>query len=140
MIWLYIFTAVLLGIIAGFGYYLVTKDSFGMSNEFNELVAALRDVKKKALYIGLFAGLLWPLGLVVVAVAVMTMAASGKSVEELESMASTDNYKNEDLDLTNHNIVLDEEPRETLQDTLMDEQATWIDMNALPEKEQKTEN
>lgn len=138
MIWMYIFAAVMFGLIAGFGYYLVTKDSFNMNEELNTLVAELRGVKKRALVIGILCGVFWVITVFVVAIALVVMAYMGKSMEEIENSAGTMH----NVDLTNHNIVLDEAPKDTIEVDLADEQAAWIDLNAETEvnKEPSTEN
>lgn len=138
MIWMYIFAAVMFGLIAGFGYYLVTKDSFNMNEELNTLVAELRGVKKRALVIGILCGVFWVITVFVVAIALVVMACMGKSMEEIENSAGTMH----NVDLTNHNIVLDEAPKDTIEVDLADEQAAWIDLNAETEvnKEPSTEN
>lgn len=138
MIWMYIFAAVMFGLIAGFGYYLVTKDSFNMNEELNTLVAELRGVKKRALVIGILCGVFWVITVFVVAIALVVMACMGKSMEEIENSAGTMH----NVDLSNHNIVLDEAPKDTIEVDLADEQAAWIDLNAETEvnKEPSTEN
>lgn len=138
MIWMYIFAAVMFGLIAGFGYYLVTKDSFNMNEELNTLVAELKGVKKRALVIGVLCGVFWVITVFVVAIALVVMACMGKSMEEIENSAGTMH----NVDLTNHNIVLDEAPKDTIEVDLADEQAAWIDLNAETEenKEPSTEN
>lgn len=137
MIWMYIFAAVMFGLIAGFGYYLVTKDSFNMNEELNTLVAELKGVKKRALVIGVLCGVFWVITVFVVAIALVVMACMGKSMEEIENSAGTMH----NVDLTNHNIVLDEAPKDTIEVDLTDEQAAWIDLNAETEvnKEPSTE-
>lgn len=137
MIWMYIFAAVMFGLIAGFGYYLVTKDSFNMNEELNTLVAELKGVKKRALVIGVLCGVFWVITVFVVAIALVVMACMGKSMEEIENSAGTMH----NVDLTNHNIVLDEAPKDTIEVDLADEQAAWIDLNAETEvnKEPSTE-
>lgn len=138
MIWMYIFAAVMFGLIAGFGYYLVTKDSFNMNEELNTLVAELKGVKKRALVIGVLCGVFWIITVFVVAIALVVMACMGKSMEEIENSAGTMH----NVDLTNHNIILDEAPKDTIEVDLADEQAAWIDLNAETEvnKEPSTEN
>ena len=135
---MYIFAAVMFGLIAGFGYYLVTKDSFNMNEELNTLVAELKGVKKRALVIGVLCGVFWVITVFVVAIALVVMACMGKSMEEIENSAGTMH----NVDLTNHNIVLDEAPKDTIEVDLADEQAAWIDLNAetAVNKEPSTEN
>lgn len=129
MIWCYIVIAMFIGIIAGFGYYEVTRSELKLNYEMQELVMMLRNTKRNSILIGVVVGLLWPLTLVVLA-AVLTLVAMAPNRFNDNPFDTAKEPKN--VDLTNHNIVLDErdEANATADDT-----ATWIDLNAVDEAE-----
>lgn len=129
MIWCYIVIAMFIGIIAGFGYYEGTRSKLKLNYEMQELVMMLRNTKRNSILIGVVVGLLWPLTLVVLA-AVLTLVAMAPNRFNDNPFDTAKEPKN--VDLTNHNIVLDErdEANATADDT-----ATWIDLNAVDEAE-----
>ena len=128
MIWCYIVIAMFIGIIAGFGYYEVTRSELKLNYEMQELVMMLRNTKRNAIIIGVIVGPIWPLALVILAAVLVLVSVSPKTFND-----PFDNAKeSKDLDLTNHNIVLDK-PAET--NAVVDDTATWIDLNEMDETE-----
>lgn len=128
MIWTYIIIAMFIGIIAGFGYYEVTRSELKLNYEMQELVMMLRNTKRNAILIGVIVGLVWPLTLVVLAaVLVLVAMAPNKFNEPFDTAKEPKN-----VDLTNHNIVLDEQDEPNV---ISDDTATWIDLNKVDEAE-----
>lgn len=128
MIWCYIVIAMFIGIIAGFGYYEVTRSELKLNYEMQELVMMLRNTKRNAILIGIIVGAIWPLTLVVLAaVLVLVAMAPNRFNDPFDTAVETKN-----VDLTNHNIVLDK-PAES--NTVVDDTATWIDLNEMDETE-----
>jgi hypothetical protein len=134
MIWCYIVIAMFIGIIAGFGYYEVTRSELKLNYEMQELVMMLRNTKRNAILIGVIVGAIWPLTLVVLAaVLILVSTAPSKFNDPFDNARETN-----DVDLTNHNIVLDK-PAES--NVVVDNTATWIDLNAVDEvKSDNTED
>ena len=60
MIWYYIVIAMFVGIIAGFGYYDVTKSELKLDYEMQKLILMLRNTKRNAIFIGVIVGAVWP--------------------------------------------------------------------------------
>ena len=129
MIWCYIVIAMFIGIIAGFGYYEGTRSKLKLNYEMQELVMMLRNTKRNSILIGVVVGLLWPLTLVVLA-AVLTLVAMAPNRFNDNPFDTAKEPKN--VDLTNHNIVLDERDEAN---AIADDTATWIDLNAVDEAE-----
>ena len=129
MIWCYIVIAIFIGIIAGFGYYDVTRSDLKFSYEMNELIMKLRNTKRNAIFIGVIVGAIWPLVLTVLATILIIVALAPKVFNE-----SIDNVKeSNDLNLTNHNIVLDKQVESNV--VVDDDTATWIALNDVDETE-----
>lgn len=128
MIWCYIVIAMFIGIIAGFGYYEVTRSELKLNYEMQELVMMLRNTKRNAILIGVIVGAIWLLALVVLAAVLILVSMSPKTFND--PFDTTGETKN--VDLTNHNIVLDNQVEAK---TLVDDTATWIDLNELDETE-----
>lgn len=114
MIWYYIIVAVIVGIIAGFGYYFNDKSYLkNMCYEKQELASMLRKSKRNAIIIGVIVGVVWPLILIVLAACLIfvSMVLTIYLVSYLlpHTAKETKKVENaENVDLTNHNIVLDE--------------------------------
>lgn len=126
MIWCYIVIAMFIGIIAGFGYYEVTRSELKLNYEMQELVMMLRNTKRNAILIGVIVGAIWPLTLVVLAaVLILVSTAPDRFNDPFDNARET-----KDVDLTNHNIVLD---KPTESNVVVDDTATWIDLNAVDE-------
>ena len=117
MIWYYIIVAVIIGIIAGFGYYFNDKSYLkNMGYEKQELASMLRKSKRNAIIIGVIVGVVWPLILIVLAACLIFVSMvltiylvsyllphTAKETKKVEKVENAEN-----VDLTNHNIVLDE--------------------------------
>ena len=117
MIWYYIIVAVIIGIIAGFGYYFNDKSYLkNMGYEKQELTSMLRKLKRNAIIIGVIVGVVWPLILIVLAACLIFVSMvltiylvsyllphTAKETKKVEKVENAEN-----VDLTNHNIVLDE--------------------------------
>ena len=65
MIWCYIIISMFIGIIAGVGYYEVTRSELRLNYELKELVMMLGKTKRNAILIGVIVGIIWPLTLMV---------------------------------------------------------------------------
>jgi hypothetical protein len=129
MIWCYIVIAMFIGIIAGLGYYEVTRSELKLNYEMQELVMMLRNTKRNAILIGVIVGAIWPLALVVLAAVLILVSMSPKTFNDpFDTAGETKN-----VDLTNHNIVLDK-PAES-KNVVVDDTATWIDLNEMDETE-----
>jgi hypothetical protein len=129
MIWCYIVIAMFIGIIAGFGYYEVTRSELKLNYEMQELVMMLRNTKRNAILIGVIVGAIWPLTLVVLAaVLILVSTAPSKFNDSFDNARETN-----DGDITIHNIVLDK-PAES-KNVVVDDTATWIDLNEMDETE-----
>lgn len=128
MIWCYIVIAMFIGIIAGFGYYEVNKSELKLNYEMQELVMMLRNTKRNSVLIGVIVGLLWPLTLVVLAAVLILVAVAPNRFNDPFDTAK----EPKNVDLTNHNIVLDEQDETNV---IADDTATWIDLNAVDEPE-----
>ena len=122
MIWYYIIIAMFIGIIAGFGYYDVTKSELKLNYEMQKLVLMLRNTKRNAIFIGVIVGAIWPLALVILATVLIFVLMSPNTINDLADIANEPN----NVDLTNHNIVLDEQDEAHVID---DYAAAWIDLN-----------
>ena len=128
MIWCYIVIAMFIGIIAGFGYYEVTRSDLKLNYEMQELVMMLRNTKRNSILIGVVVGLLWPLTLVVLAAVLILVAVAPNRFSDPFDTAK----EPKNVDITNHNIVLDERDEAN---AIADDTATWIDLNAVDEAE-----
>ena len=128
MIWCYIVITMIIGIIAGFGYYEVTRSELNLNYELKEVVMMLRNTKRNAIFIGVIVGAIWPLVLTVLATILIIVALAPKIFNE-----SIYNVKeSNDLNLTNHNIVLDKQVESNV---VVDDTATWIALNDVDETE-----
>ena len=126
--WCYIVITMIIGIIAGFGYYEVTRSELNLNYELKEVVMMLRNTKRNAIFIGVIVGAIWPLVLTVLATILIIVALAPKIFNE-----SIDNVKeSNDLNLTNHNIVLDKQVESNV---VVDDTATWIALNDVDETE-----
>ena len=132
MIWYYIIVAVIIGIIAGFGYYFNNKSYLkNMGYEKQELASMLRKSKRNAIIIGVIVGVVWPLILIVLAACLIfvSMVLTIYLVSYLlpHTAKETKKVENvENVDLTNHNIVLDEYKDVNV---VKDDTAKWTDLN-----------
>ena len=132
MIWYYIIVAVIIGIIAGFGYYFNNKSYLkNMGYEKQELASMIRKSKRNAIIIGVIVGVVWPLILIVLAACLIFVSLvltiylvsyllphTAKETKKVENL--------ENVDLTNHNIVLDECKDVNV---VKDDTAKWTDLN-----------
>ena len=131
MIWYYIIVAVIIGIIAGFGYYFNNKSYLkNMGYEKQELASMLRKSKRNAIIISVIVGVVWPLILIVLAACLIfvSMVLTIYLVSYLlpHTAKETKKVENvENVDLTNHNIVLDEYKDVNV----VDDAAKWTDLN-----------
>ena len=128
MIWYYIIIAMFIGIIAGFGYYDVTKSELKLNYEMQKLVLMLRNTKRNAIFIGFIVGVVWPLALVILAMVLIFVSMSPNTINDLSDTAN----EPKNVDLTNHNIVLDEQ-NEAHVIVMDDYAAEWIDLNEVNE-------
>lgn len=127
--WCYIVITMIIGIIAGFGYYEVTRSELNLNYELKEVVMMLRNTKRNAIFIGVIVGAIWPLVLTVLATILIIVALAPKVFNE-----SIYNVKeSNDLNLTNHNIVLDKQVESNV--VVDDDTATWISLNDVDETE-----
>lgn len=127
--WCYIVITMIIGIIAGFGYYEVTRSELNLNYELKEVVMMLRNTKRNAIFIGVIVGAIWPLVLTVLATILIIVALAPKVFNE-----SIYNVKeSNDLNLTNHNIVLDKQVESNV--VVDDDTATWIALNDVDETE-----
>lgn len=129
MIWYYIIVAVIIGIIAGFGYYFNNKSYLkNMGYEKQELASMLRKSKINAIIIGVIVGVVWPLILIVLAACLIfvSMVLTIYLVSYLLPHTTKETKKVENVDLTNHNIVLDEYKDVNV---VNDDTAKWTDLN-----------
>ena len=131
MIWYYIIIAMFIGIIAGFGYYDVTKSELKLNYEMQKLVLMLRNTKRNAIFIGVIVGAVWPLALVILATVLIFVLMSPNTINDLADIAN----EPKNVDLTNHNIVLDEHDEARVMDNCT---AAWIDLNG--ENEEKSDD
>ena len=127
MIWCYIVIAIFIGIIAGFGYYDVTRSDLKFSYEMNELIMKLRNTKRNAIFVGVIVGAIWPWSLIILAAVLIIVSMDTNTCNDTFDTA----IETKDLDLTNHNIVLDEQDKSKVED--VDDTATWIDLNEIDE-------
>ena len=127
MIWCYIVIAIFIGIIAGFGYYDVTRSDLKFSYEMNELIMKLRNTKRNAIFVGVIVGAIWPWSLIILAAILIIVSMDTNTCNDTFDTA----IETKDLDLTNHNIVLNEQDKSTVED--VDDTATWIDLNEIDE-------
>ena len=128
MIWCYIIISMFIGIIAGVGYYEVTRSELRLNYELKELVMMLRNTKRNAILIGVIVGIIWPLTLMVLTSVLVLVAIVPNTFNE--PFVTVKDLKN--VDLTNHNIVLDEKDEENV---VVDDTATWIALNDVDETE-----
>ena len=127
MIWCYIVIAIFIGIIAGFGYYDVTRSDLKFSYEMNELIMKLRNTKRNAIFVGVIVGAIWPWSLIILAAVLIIVSMDTNTCNDTFDTA----IETKDLDLTNHNIVLNEKDKSKVED--VDDTATWIDLNEIDE-------
>ena len=127
MIWCYIVIAIFIGIIAGFGYYDVTRSDLKFSYEMNELIMKLRNTKRNAIFVGVIVGAIWPWSLIILAAILIIVSMDTNTGNDTFDTA----IETKDLDLTNHNIVLNEQDKSKVED--VDDTATWIDLNEIDE-------
>ena len=127
MIWCYIVIAIFIGIIAGFGYYDVTRSDLKFSYEMNELIMKLRNTKRNAIFVGVIVGAIWPWSLIILAAVLIIVSMDANTCNDTFDTA----IETKDLDLTNHNIVLNEKDKSKVED--VDDAATWIDLNEIDE-------
>ena len=127
MIWCYIVIAIFIGIIAGFGYYDVTRSDLKFSYEMNELIMKLRNTKRNAIFVGVIVGAIWPWSLIILAAVLIIVSMDTNTRNDTFDTA----IETKDLDLTNHNIVLNEQDKSKVEDA--DDTATWIDLNEIDE-------
>ena len=127
MIWCYIVIAIFIGIIAGFGYYDVTRSDLKFSYEMNELIMKLRNTKRNAIFVGIIVGAIWPWSLIILAAILIIVSMDTNTGNDTFDTA----IETKDLDLTNHNIVLNEQDKSKVED--VDDTATWIDLNEIDE-------
>ena len=127
MIWCYIVIAIFIGIIAGFGYYDVTRSDLKFSYEMNELIMKLRNTKRNAIFVGVIVGAIWPWSLIILAAVLIIVSMDANTCNDTFDTA----IETKDLDLTNHNIVLNEKDKSKVED--VDDTATWIDLNEIDE-------
>ena len=127
MIWCYIVIAIFIGIIAGFGYYDVTRSDLKFSYEMNELIMKLRNTKRNAIFVGVIVGAIWPWSLIILAAVLIIVSMDTNTCNDTFDTA----IETKDLDLTNHNIVLNEQDKPKVED--VDDTATWIDLNEIDE-------
>ena len=138
MIWYYIIVAVIIGIIAGFGYYFNDKSYLkNMGYEKQELASMLRKLKRNAIIIGVIVGVVWPLILIVLAACLIfvSMVLTIYLVSYLlpHTAKETKKVENvENVNLTNHNIVLDEYKDVNV---VNDDTAKWTDLNKVDKAE-----
>lgn len=121
MIWYYIVIAMFVGIIAGFGYYDVTKSELKLDYEMQKFVLMLRNTKRNAIFIGVIVGAIWPLALIILAMALVFVSMSPITINDLVDTTS----ELHNVDLTNHNIVLDEHDKVNV----VDDVAECINLN-----------
>ena len=134
MIWCYIIIAILIGIIAGFGYYEVTKSELKLNYETQDIVPMLKNARKKAFLISVTVGVVWPLSLVVLAALLVLVSMNPKSFDyPFDEAANLTAVKPMDIDLTKHNIMVLDEVDET--DEIPDDTVTWADLNDEDEAE-----
>ena len=127
MIWCYIVIAIFIGIIAGFGYYEVTRSDLKLNYEMQELVMMLRNTKRNAIFVGVIVGAIWPWSLIILAAVLIIVSMDTNTCNDTFDTA----IETKDLDLTNHNIVLNEQDKSKLED--VDDTATWIDLSEIDE-------
>ena len=127
MIWSYIVIAIFIGIIAGFGYYDVTRFDLKFSYEMNELIMKLRNTKRNAIFVGVIVGAIWPWSLIILAAVLIIVSMATNTCNATFDTA----IETKDLDLTNHNIVLNEQDKSKVED--VDDTATWIDLSEIDE-------
>ena len=128
MIWCYIIIAILIGIIAGFGYYEVTKSELKLNYETQDIVPMLKNARKKAFLIGVTVGVVWPLSLVVLAALLVLISMNPKSFDyPFDEAANFTAVNLKHVDLTEHNMIVLDEVDET--DTVPDDTVTWTDLN-----------
>ena len=128
MIWCYIVIAIFIGIIAGFGYYDVTRSDLKFSYEMNELIMKIRNTKRNAIFVGVIVGAIWPWSLIILAAILIIVSMDTNTCNDTFDTA----IETKDLDLTNHNIVLNEQDKSKVED--VDDTATWIDLNEIDEE------
>ena len=129
MIWCYIVIAIFIGIIAGFGYYDVTRSDLKFSYEMNELIMKLRNTKRNAIFVGVIVGAIWPWSLIILAAILIIVSMDTNTGNDTFDTA----IETKDLDLTNHNIVLNDQDKSKVED--VDDTATWIDLSEIDEAE-----
>ena len=127
MIWYYIVIAMFVGIIAGFGYYDVTKSELKLDYEMQKLILMLRNTKRNAIFVGVIVGAIWPWSLIILAAVLIIVSMDTNTCNDTFDTA----IETKDLDLTNHNIVLNKKDKSKVED--VDDTATWIDLNEIDE-------
>ena len=133
MIWCYIIISMFIGIIAGVGYYEVTRSELRLNYELKELVMMLGKTKRNAILIGVIVGIIWPLTLMVLTSVLVLVAIVPNTFNE--PFATVKDLKN--VDLTNHNIVWDEKDEDNV---VGDDVETCINLNLAEVDEAESDN
>lgn len=133
MIWCYIIISMFIGIIAGVGYYEVTRSELRLNYELKELVMMLGKTKRNAILIGVIVGIIWPLTLMVLTSVLILVAIVPNTFNE--SFVTVKDLKN--IDLTNHNIVWDEKDEDNV---VGDDVETCINLNLAEVDEAESDN
>ena len=133
MIWCYIIISMFIGIIAGVGYYEVTRSELRLNYELKELVMMLGKTKRNAILIGVIVGIIWPLTLMVLTSVLVLVAIVPNTFNE--HFATVKDLKN--VDLTNHNIVWDEKDEDNV---VGDDVETCINLNLAEVDEAESDN
>lgn len=133
MIWCYIIISMFIGIIAGVGYYEVTRSELRLNYELKELVMMLGKTKRNAILIGVIVGIIWPLTLMVLTSVLVLVAIVPNTFNE--PFVTVKDLKN--VDLTNHNIVWDEKDEDNV---VGDDVETCINLNLAEVDEAESDN
>ena len=133
MIWCYIIISMFIGIIAGVGYYEVTRSELRLNYELKELVMMLGKTKRNAILIGVIVGIIWPLTLMVLTSVLVLVAIVPNTFNE--PFDTVKDLKN--IDLTNHNIVWDEKDEDNV---VGDDVETCINLNLAEVDEAESDN
>ena len=133
MIWCYIIISMFIGIIAGVGYYEVTRSELRLNYELKELVMMLGKTKRNAILIGVIVGIIWPLTLMVLTSVLVLVAIVPNTFNE--PFVTVKDLKK--VDLTNHNIVWDEKDEDNV---VGDDVETCINLNLAEVDEAESDN
>ena len=133
MIWCYIIISMFIGIIAGVGYYEVTRSELRLNYELKELVMMLGKTKRNAILIGVIVGIIWPLTLMVLTSVLILVAIVPNTFNE--PVVTVKDLKK--IDLTNHNIVWDEKDEDNV---VGDDVETCINLNLAEVDEAESDN